>query len=92
MKGFITSWKSLTGEILEELYIAREKLSKEGRPKTEPTGSVYTWVGYLNDIGLAKTTANRWLKRWMTPEIREVKSIYHNVQSGQKESFSPLQD
>ena len=54
----------MTTEILNDLYIAREMLSREGRPQETRTNvPVYTWNQYCVDIGVEKRTANRWLKR-----------------------------
>ena len=50
------TWKSLTAEILSELYVAREALSK---PHSNNSG----WADYCKAIGVEKRTANRWLRR-----------------------------
>ena len=50
------TWKSLTAEILTELYVAREILSK---PHSNNSG----WADYCKAIGVPKRTANRWLRR-----------------------------
>lgn len=64
VKPMIYKWKNLTFEILQELYIAREKLSQVGNPNftigaNAPIGK--TWNQYCQEIGIAKSTANRWL-------------------------------
>jgi len=84
VKRFVYKAKNLTQEILKELWIARELLSKEGRPrKTGANAPVYTWTGYCQDIGIDKSTANRWLNP---------KSIAHVAQStGEIEWDTPLE-
>ena len=58
----IEKWKQETYEIACELYIAREYLSKEGRPKKLGQGDpVLTWAKYCKDIGIPKRTGNRWI-------------------------------
>jgi len=70
MKKWVFNWKKLTGNILMELWIAREILSETGRPKS---GTIVplnkTWNDYCVETGIIKRTANRWLKRWTTPEL-----------------------
>lgn len=53
----VGNWRKVTAEMLRELWLAREVLSKEGRPKT---GS-HSWASWCERAGLAKSTANRWL-------------------------------
>lgn len=65
----VVSWRNLTVELVDELYRAREELSKAGRPENGPNGPV-SWQGYLDDIGLAKRTVNRWLERYEPAERR----------------------
>jgi len=70
LKSIVYKWRKLTEEILEELYIARVKLSKEGRPKTDANAPVFTWSNYCNEIGIHKSTANRWLLRYESSKMR----------------------
>ena len=52
VKSFVYKWQSLTSEMLKELWIAREVLSKEGRPeKTGTIVPVKTWSDYCLEIG-----------------------------------------
>jgi len=60
-------WKNLTLEILEELYIAREKLRISplgGRPKktSKYLEVIPTWTQYCKDINISLETARLWLK------------------------------
>lgn len=64
IQPLVYKWKNLTLEVAQELYIAREKLSKEGRPETGTNVPVKSWNQYCQDIGLEKRTANRWLAQF----------------------------
>lgn len=62
VKPMIYKWKNLTFEILQELYIAREKLSARERTATGTFVPMdKSWNQYCQDIGIEKRTANRWL-------------------------------
>jgi N6-adenosine-specific RNA methylase IME4 len=61
MRPLVVKWKTVTEEMLEELRIARNELSKTGRPKSG-NNFPFSWVGYLKDIGLEKRTVNKWLE------------------------------
>ena len=74
VKGFIYKWKNLSEEIARELWIAREVLSKEGRPKTGTKVPVLSWSKYCEDIGSQKRIVNRWLKKWYRSEYDEIES------------------
>lgn len=72
VKGIIIKWKNLNEELAQELWIARKKLSIEGRPKKTGTFvPVYSWDQYCNEIGSSKRVINRLLKRWFPPSKRE---------------------
>ena len=60
----LRSWKSLTAEILSELYVAREILS---RPGSHESG----WGDYCEAIGLPQRTANRWLQRSLVGDAED---------------------
>ncbi len=61
VQPLIFKWKALSVEIANELWIAREKLSKEGKPVLTGIFVPVTWASYCESIGLEKRTANRWL-------------------------------
>ena len=65
-KTFFYKWKNLTNDILEELWVAREKLSKDGVKKSDPrwnkSSTLRTWGDYCEDIGTSRQVVNRWLK------------------------------
>ena len=58
MRQLVVKWKSLSLELLRELYLARLNLSDRG------SRNQVGWRQYLNDIGLARTTVDRWLSRY----------------------------
>lgn len=56
---------TLTDDIARELYEAREQLSNSGyRSDLVPNGTRFTWLDYLSDVGLAKSTVHRWLEHY----------------------------
>lgn len=64
MKNLTRTWRTVTTEMLRELYIARESLRNQGhRSDLFPNGSK-TFKDYLDDIGLPKTTAYNWLNMY----------------------------
>lgn len=70
MKRLVLNWKSISIEILHELYIAKTKLVAQGvRNDLDPNGVKLGWENYLRDIGLSKETVRRWLSRY-NPETK----------------------
>ena len=64
----VFKWKNLSTDILNELWIAREMLSKPGRPeKTRSIVPQKTWNDYCEETGLIRRTVNRWLDRFNSP-------------------------
>ena len=65
MKNFLAKWTSLSANILQELYIAREKLNSQGaRTDLGANAPKLTWERYCQDaIGRDKSTVNRWLAK-----------------------------
>jgi len=69
VKVFIYKLKTLTKEIANELWVAREKLRKKGgyqyhkKVLSTKIGSTLTWSRYCEDIGSQIDVVNRWL-RW----------------------------
>jgi hypothetical protein len=64
VKPMFYKWCNATDEMVSELWLARENLSVEGKPKTGTDVPVRTWAQYCEDIGMEKRTANRWLERY----------------------------
>ena len=76
LKGKLQSFNKMTVEIVEELFKARKFYSNSGyRTDLEPDGSrLVTYESYIQFIGLPKTTANRWLERYV-PEQNKLLSF-----------------
>ncbi len=79
----VQEWKAvslkkstLTAEICKELYEARKHLDsrggyRHGQKSNIPNGTFEkTWLQYLSDIGLAKSTVHRWLEYYEPQEQR----------------------
>jgi len=71
MKPLVYKWKNLTVEMLSELFRARLNLSRTGRPESGSNEPIKTWTGYCQEIGLARSTVNRWLQ-YFDPEYRKL--------------------
>ena len=65
IQPLVFKWKSLTLEVAQELFVAREKLSS--RYHRDET-NVPSWDRYCQDIGIEKRTANRWLAQFFPRE------------------------
>ena len=63
MRQLVVKWKSLSIEILRELYLARMNLSAQGN-RSDVTGEKVGWSQYLLDVGITRTTAHRWLGKY----------------------------
>ena len=63
MRQLVVKWKSLSIEILRELYLARMNLSSQGN-RSDITGDKVGWSQYLLDVGITRTTAHRWLSKY----------------------------
>ncbi|MEX2444455.1 MAG: hypothetical protein WD492_12670 [Alkalispirochaeta sp.] len=75
MRPLVARWKSVTVEMLDELYRARVALRNPGfRTDLSPNGAKLTWSGYLQDIGLAQETVRRWLSQY-DPETKSIRAI-----------------
>jgi phage N-6-adenine-methyltransferase len=65
--GFVYKWKNVTGEIIDELWIAHTKLAlptNAGRPSKSVTNVTNkTWEDYCDECGISKMTAHRWFRR-----------------------------
>ena len=73
VKQVIYKWKNLTLELATELCIAREALSRPGRPYGR-----HTWKQYCEEIGVNQETVRLWLERWfpeLTSKNLEVSSL-----------------
>ena len=65
--SFVFKWKTLKAEvpeILDELWIAREKLSAQGERTDLTSGQKsQSWTDYCQEIGSSRRVVNRWLAR-----------------------------
>jgi len=66
VKQLTYKWKSITVEILNELWIANEKLAIRGgdRRSKDFQSNKCNFENYCNDIGITKVTAYRWLNQY----------------------------
>lgn len=77
VSGLVYKWKNMTLELANELRVARENLSSQGgRSDLTSEHLRRSWGGYCKDIGIEKSTANRWLKQFFPSEE---KAIEHNA-------------
>ena len=91
VRAVVIRWKSVTIEMLTELWRAREELSKPGRPETGADAPVMTWADYCEEVGLSKSTVNRWLSRYdpqtqkllAPPEPAEIITQYNAMNADQ---------
>ena len=67
----IINWKKVTIELATELHIARLALSKQGA-RTD-IKEARTWEDYCKELGIAKSTANRWIDRFFQLRPNEPK-------------------
>jgi len=74
LKSIVYKWRKLTEEILQELYIARAILavnpSDAAKIMHGANAPRITWAKYCNEIGIHRSTANRWLLRYGSAQMR----------------------
>ncbi len=76
MRPLVMRWKTVTEEMLEELYKAREALSAQGaRIDLRPNGRKLTWGTYLEDVGIPDRTVRRWLTFWNPIEKKRIEPL-----------------
>ena len=69
VRQLVVNWKNISIEIMRELYIARQKLSAQGR-RTDLQLSCksnkvsVSWNQYLDDVGLNYHNVRRWLQKY----------------------------
>lgn len=66
MKAVVWKWKNVSVQMLSELWIAHEMLTRQGA-RTDLIANAtksHTWQDYCEDIGLNSVTAWRWLKSY----------------------------
>jgi len=68
--GLVTKWRNITREVSNELWIAREILSRPGaRTDLDKNLSRFTWSGYCREIGISYIIANRWVNQWFPERL-----------------------
>ena len=75
----VEKWKTLTLEIAQELYLARENLNGRIGQRKDPLADNYlefTWADYCEAIGISKRIANDWLKVFIPSERSETGVAY----------------
>jgi hypothetical protein len=73
----VSEWKivslkksTLTADICRDLYVAREQLDSRGLNRGNEKVPNGTFLQYLEDVGLAKSTVHRWLEHYDPLEQR----------------------
>ncbi len=69
MRPLVVRWKTVTDEMLDELYQARKALSDRG---SWSRANPHNWSGYLQDIGLPRRTVHGWLEFWNPTEKKRI--------------------
>lgn len=70
MKELVLTWKNISIEILDELYITKKNLKSQGvRNDLLDDEQKGGWENYLIEVGLSKETVRRWLKQY-NPEMK----------------------
>lgn len=82
-KSYIYRWKSLTEDMANELWVAREKLSAQGK-RTDLTseGKFRSWSDYCEEIDSSRQVVNSWLKQWFDES-------YETKLTGNAENYTP---
>ncbi len=69
VKTLVLKWSTLTVDLVDKLYKAREELAPRAPGKIDVTNDTSkTWTGYLAAVGLERMTAHRWLERYIPEE------------------------
>lgn len=67
VRGFIYKWANLTTEMVEELYVARVKLSAQGKRTDLTSGQLSrSWTTYCKEIDHSRRVVNRWIDFWLS--------------------------
>jgi len=70
VRSLITSFKTVSTDMLHELWVAREKLSPRSPGKIDVTN--VTWNSYCDDVGIERMTAHRWLNQYDPVERKKI--------------------
>ena len=68
VRGMVIKWSTLTIELVENLYRAREELDARGKNHGKEKVQDGTFSKYLEEVGLARRTVYSWLERYIPSE------------------------
>jgi hypothetical protein len=74
VRGMVIKWSTLTIELVEDLYRAREELDARGKNHGKEKVQDGTFSKYLEEVGLARRTVHAWLERYI-PEEKKLLSV-----------------
>lgn len=75
MKPLVVKWRTMTIEMLQELWTARENLRAQGARTDLTSGNLARgWETYCEEIGLPKRTANHWLSQYDAAEKKLIEA------------------
>jgi hypothetical protein len=87
MKPLVVKWRTMTIEMLQELWTARENMKAQGARTDLTSGKLARgWETYCEEIGLPKRTANRWLSQY---DAVEQKLIEAPTEQPNEQGFIP---
>lgn len=84
MQVKVKNWKNLTAEIMREIYIAHKYFTSREKCEDDECSGI-TWQAYCNAVGLSKTTAYNWLKRFTPAELSATGADVFRTAEEQKE-------
>lgn len=67
----VINWKNATMELIRELYLARDALSRKGGDRKRDGQYQKTWTDFCNDIGYTRQAINAKLKNFVPAELSE---------------------
>ncbi|MBM3495324.1 MAG: hypothetical protein FJX72_13535 [Armatimonadetes bacterium] len=68
VRGKVFKWKRATADLVREVWIAHEVLTRPGARGDLVPNRTRSWAGFLEDVGLGRTTAWRWLQQYDAQE------------------------
>lgn len=74
VKALITSFKNVSSDMLHELWVAREKLSIPASEAAKKRDAIAprSWSQYCEEVGVGRSTANRWLSQYDHVEKKKI--------------------
>ncbi len=90
IKPKIFKLKNLTLEVYQELWTARDELSRQGARTDLVANATKSWGDYCEDIGINRSTAHRWLERYDPENMRLLENKAHvSYNTGKYEWYTP---